>query len=143
MVLGWAGLALMLFVLNLPPLVWARWGFFALWFIALSGTALPAAYYLNLRFPSGAPIEPATIVRQAMWVGVYGAVLAWLQLGHVLAFWMWMGLAGGLIGIEYLIRFRERSRWLPPADFDDQSGEARDTTARNEAPWAEGHEPFR
>jgi hypothetical protein len=78
-----------------------------------------------------------------MWVGVYGAVLAWLQLGHVLAFWMWMGLAGGLIGIEYLIRFRERSRWLPPADFDDQSGEARDTTARNEAPWAEGHEPFR
>jgi hypothetical protein len=118
MFIGWAGLILMIFVLSVPPLVWARWGFFALWFIALSGTALPISYYLNLRFPSDPPAEPSTIVRQALWVGVYGSVLAWLQLGHVLAFWIWMGLAGGLIGVEYLIRLRERSRWTPPSSLD-------------------------
>jgi hypothetical protein len=118
MLIGWAGLILMIFVLSVPPLVWARWGFFALWFIALSGTALPISYYLNLRFPSNPPAESGTIVRQALWVGVYGSVLAWLQLGHVLAFWIWMGLAGGLIGVEYLIRLRERSRWTPPSSLD-------------------------
>jgi hypothetical protein len=114
MIIGWGGLGLLIFVLSIPPLVWARWGFFALWFTALSGTALPVAYFLNVRFPSDAPAEPHTIVRQACWVGVYGSILAWLQLGNVMAFWMWTGLAGGLVGIEYLFRLRERSRWRPP-----------------------------
>ena len=125
MLLGWVGLILMIFVLSVPPLVWARWGFFALWFIALSGTALPISYYLNLRFPSDPPAESGTIVRQALWVGVYGSVLAWLQLGHVLAFWIWMGLAGGLIGIEYLVRLRERSRWTPPSSLDRPASDTR------------------
>lgn len=111
---GWGGLMLIIFVFNLPPLVWARWGFFALWFIALSGTALPLTYFLNLRFPSSPPAEPNAIVRQAIWIGVYGSVLAWLQLGHLITLWVWMGLAGGLVGIEYLIRLRERTRWRPP-----------------------------
>jgi hypothetical protein len=118
MTIGWGGLAVMLFVFNEPPLVWARWGFFALWFIALTGTALPFVFLLNLRFVSNPPIEPHAIVRQALWVGVYGATLAWLQIGHLVTLWVWMGLAGGLIAIEYLIRLRERSRWQPPtSDF--------------------------
>jgi hypothetical protein len=124
MFIGWGGLALLLFVFNVPPLVWARWGFFALWFIALTGTALPLAYYLNLRFPSDPVAEPNAIVRQAMWVGVYGGTLAWLQLGHLVTLWVWLGLAGGLAGIEYLIRLRERSRWQPPnldIQLDDYS----------------------
>ncbi len=119
-VLGWGGLVLLLFVFDVPPLVWARWGFFALWFIALTGTALPAAYFFNRRFPSDPPAEPHAIVRQAMWVGVYGATLVWLQLGHLVNLWVWMGLGGGLIAIEYLIRLRERSRWRPPIADDDE-----------------------
>ncbi len=115
---GWGGLALIIFVFNLPPLVWARWGFFALWFIGLTGVALPVTYFLNLRFPSDPPAEPGAIVRQAVWVGVYGSVLIWLQLGHLITLWVWMGLAGGLIGIEYLVRLRERARWRPP-DAED------------------------
>jgi hypothetical protein len=115
MLAGWGGLVLLIFVFQLPPLVWARWGFFALWFTALSGTALPMTYFLNLRFPSAPPAEPAAIVRQALWVGVYGSVIAWLQLGHVMAFWIWIGLAAGLIAVEYLIRLRERAFWKPPA----------------------------
>jgi len=130
--IGWGGLALMIFVYNMPPLVWARWGFFALWFIALTGTGLPIAYFLNLRFPSEPPAESNAIVRQAMWVGVYGATLAWLQLGHLVTLGVWMGLAGGLIGIEYFIRLRERARWRPPnpnslipdSEDDDQPSDA-------------------
>jgi hypothetical protein len=114
MLVGWGGLILLILVFQLPPLVWARWGFFALWFTALSGSALPLVYFLNRRFPSEPAIEPHGIVRQALWVGVYGCVLAWLQLGQVMAFWVWIGLAAGLIAVEYLIRLRERARWRPP-----------------------------
>lgn len=124
MIVGWGGLALMIFVFNMPPLVWARWGFFALWIIALTGTALPVTYFLNVRFPSNPPAEPQAVVRQALWVGVYGATLAWLQLGHLVTLWVWMGLAGGLAAIEYLIRVRERARWHPPVTDDEQSSDA-------------------
>jgi hypothetical protein len=113
-VAGWGGLALILFVFDIPPLVWARWGFFALWFMALTGTALPIVYFLNLRFPTEPPAESNAILREAMWVGFYGATLAWFQLGHLMTLWVWMGLAGGLIAIEYLIRWRERARWRLP-----------------------------
>ena len=119
MLIGWGGLALMILVFNLPPLVWARWGFFALWFVGFTGSALPATYFRNLRFPSNPPAEPKTIVRQAIWIGVYGSVLAWLQLGHLITLGVWMGLAGGLIGIEYLVRLRERAQWRPPETDDD------------------------
>jgi len=114
MIMGWSGLALIIFVFNIPPLVWARWGFFALWFIALTGTALPVTYFLNLRFPSSPSAESNVIIRQATWVGFYGATLAWFQLGHLITLWTWMGLAGSLIAIESLIRWRERVRWRPP-----------------------------
>lgn len=118
MLVGWGGLGLLIFVFSLPPLVWARWAFFALWFIALAGTALPIAYFLNVRFNSDPAAEPHVIVRQSLWAGVYGSVLAWLQLGHLITLWVWMGLAGGLLGIEYLVRLRERSGWQPPAEDD-------------------------
>lgn len=115
MAVGWGGLALMILVFKEPPLVLARWGFFALWFVALTGTALPIMYLFNLRFISEPLVEAHAIVRQALWVGVYGSTLAWLQIGHLVTLWVWMGLAGGLIAIEYLIRLRERSRWQPPS----------------------------
>ena len=118
MLVGWGGLAVLIIVFSVPPLVWARWGFFALWFVALTGTALPIAYFLNLRFPSEPPAEPNAIVRQAMWVGVYGGTLAWLQLAQLASLWVWLGLAGGLIAVEYVLRSRERARWHPPLESD-------------------------
>ena len=119
MAIGWGGLSLLIFVFDAPPLVWVRWGFFALWFIALTGTALPIAYFLNLRFRSEPPAESNAIVRQALWVGFYGATLAWFQLGHLMTLWVWMGLGGGLIAIESLIRWRERARWRPPSPHSE------------------------
>ncbi len=109
---GWGGLALLV---NLTlPTVWPRWSFFALCTMALTGAALPVTYFLHRRFPGGPPAAPNVIVRQAMWVGVYGATLAWLQLGRVATLWVIFGLAGGLFAVEWLIRLRERSLWVPP-----------------------------
>jgi hypothetical protein len=38
----------------------------------------------------------------------------WLRWGNLLTYWVVLGLAGGLIAVEWLIRLRERSLWQPP-----------------------------
>ncbi|MGC8856194.1 MAG: hypothetical protein ACP5QU_05295 [Anaerolineae bacterium] len=117
--LGWGGLvALIFFTL---PTVWPRWGFFALTIIALTGTALPILYFLHQRFPSQPAAGPRVLLRQAIWVGTYGAILAWLQLGRLVTLWVILGLAAGLMTIEYLIRLREKARWMPPVSDDHTS----------------------
>jgi hypothetical protein len=113
-------------VLALSPTVWARWLFFFAGTLALTALALPAAWFLNLRFPSKPPAGASVIVRQAAWVGVYGGLLAWLQQERLVSLGILVGLGLGLFVIEYLIRMRERSLWRPPkmdeeAQNDDQS----------------------
>jgi len=111
-ILGWGGLAWLFYATE--PTIWPRWGFYVLWTLALTGTAIPITWFLNLRFPSEPPAGGSVIVRQAIWFGVYGSTLAWLQLGHILTIWYAISLALGLFAIEYLIRIREHSRWTPP-----------------------------
>ncbi len=117
MVIGWGGIAA-LFYFSLP-IVWARWGFFVLGIMALTGAALPVVYFLHRRFPSEPPAESNVIVRQALWVGVYAATLAWLQLGRLVTLYVILGLAGGLIATEYFIRLREKANRRPPVISDD------------------------
>ena len=115
---GWGGIAA-LFYFSLP-FVWARWGFFVLGTMALTGTALPVVYFFHRRFPTQPPVESKVIVRQALWVGVYAATLAWLQLGRLVTIYVILGLAGGLIATEYFIRIREKAnRQLPVIPDDD------------------------
>jgi hypothetical protein len=122
LVIGWGGLLLMIFVLKVPPLVWARWAFFVLGILALTGTALPIVFLVHDRFPSHPPVEPNVITRQSLWVGVYGATLAWLQMGHLVSLYVILGLAAGLGAVEYFIVLRERARWRPPeAEPDDDA----------------------
>jgi hypothetical protein len=109
--LGGGGIvALMLYT---RPLVWARWGLYALLFITLTGLALPVVYFFHLRFPSDPPPGVRVIVRQAQWAGVYGILLLWLRSGNLLTLWIGFGLAAGLLAIESLLRLRERSLWKP------------------------------
>ena len=109
---GWGGLTwLILFTL---PAVWQRWGFFFLLTVALTGTALPVVCYMNIRFPGPTAASESVILRQAIWLGIFGSTLAWLQLGGIATAWMGIGLGIGLCAIEYLIRMREHSRWQPP-----------------------------
>ncbi len=111
MIMGWGGLALLL--IYTFPTVWPRWAFYFLWVVALTGTALPFAYVLNRLFPTHPPAESSVPIRQAIWVGIYGATLAWLQLGRLVSLWVILGLAGGLVAIEYFIRLRELARRRP------------------------------
>jgi hypothetical protein len=125
LVIGLGTLALAFF--GFKPTVWARWLFFFGWDLLLSSLALPVTWFLNLRFPSDPPAETNVIVRQAIWVGVYGAVLAWLQQERLVTLWTGLGLALGLIAIEYLIRMREKARWQPAPSNDDSAAQDKPT----------------
>jgi len=129
MLMGWGGIAILVFLTE--PLIWMRWAVFALLFLALTGTCLPVIYLFHLRFPTDPPAGSHVIVRQAQWVGVYGLVLLWLRWGNLLTMWVTLGLAGGLLAIEWLIRLRERSLWQPPMPAEDPSpdGEGHDQSA--------------
>ncbi len=114
------GLAAMA-IIYLPPVVWARWLLFFGGTVGLTGLALPVTWFLNLRFPSEPPAGPNVILRQAIWVGVYGAVLVWLQQVRLVTPWTAFGLGLGFVAIEYLVRMRERARWQPKSVPDGQA----------------------
>jgi len=116
-VLGWGGLFYL--ITQTLPYVWSRWGFFVLTLMAITGTLLPIIYFLHRRFPDDPPADGTVIVRQALWFGIYAATLAWLQLGRLVTVYVILGLAGGLVAIEYFLRLRERSQWTPPVDHDE------------------------
>jgi len=117
--IGWGGIAA-LFYFSLP-FVWARWGFFVLGIMALTGTALPVVYFFHRRFPTEPLAESNVIVRQALWAGVYAATIAWLQLGRLVTLYVILGLAGGLIATEYFIRIREKATRRPVIHDDNSS----------------------
>jgi hypothetical protein len=109
--LGYGGLVILLFLS--VPTVGPRWLFFLLVFMALTGTALPFTAFLNHRFTSTPPATSTVILRQAILVGIYGATLAWLQIGRVLSGALAVLLLIGLGLMEFLLRMRERSQWKP------------------------------
>jgi hypothetical protein len=109
--IGWGGLVFLL--LNTLPTLGPRWLFFFLFMLALSGTVLPFVHFLNLRFPSNPPANGPVLVRQAMWVGIYGDLIAWLMMGRVFDTARAVFLAVGFIIIEILLRMSEQSRWKP------------------------------
>ena len=119
--IGWGSAAFAVFAL--APTVWARWLFFFGGTLGLTSLALPATWFLNLRFPSNPPIGVAVILRQAIWVGVYGVLLTWLQQERLVTLWSGLGLAAGLVAIEYLVRMRENARWQPATNLPSIPGE--------------------
>lgn len=118
MLTGWGGLYFL--ITETLPSVWPRWGFFVLVLMAVTGTILPMVYFFHRRFANETPADANVIIRQALWFGIYGATLTWLQLGRLVTVYVILGLAGGLLAIEYLMRLREKSHWKPPVQTDDQ-----------------------
>ncbi|MFW5713782.1 MAG: hypothetical protein ACOCYU_03845 [Brevefilum sp.] len=110
-VIGWGGLLIV--IRATVPTLGPRWLFFFLGVMALTGPTLPIVYFLNLRFPSDPPVQEMVVLRQALWVGVFGSTIAWLQLGRVLTTGLALILAGVFVLIEFLLRLFERSRWNP------------------------------
>lgn len=111
MLTGGLGLAL-LFVFALPTLG-PRWLFYLFWVMGLTGAAVPFVRYLNRRF-SGDHLAPATVLlRQSLWVGILGGILAWLQISRVLNPLIAFLVGAALAAMEWFLRLRERSRWVP------------------------------
>jgi hypothetical protein len=109
MLTGWGGL---FWLFNITePLLWPRWLFFFFIVVAVTGAALPVTAFLNYRFPGEVPATARVILRQALWVGVYAATVAWLQVGGVLNVAMAFIVAAAFLAIEWFLRLRERSRW--------------------------------
>lgn len=117
--IGLGGLFIMLYFSL--PYVWSRWAFFVFGIMALTGIALPIVYFFHKRFPEESPATPNVLIRQSLWVGVYGATLAWLQLGRLVTLYVIFGLAGGLVAAEYFIRIREKANRRPPTFTDDDT----------------------
>jgi hypothetical protein len=115
--IGWIGLYFLFQYTQ--PLLGPRWLFFFLLTVAVSGTVLPVAYFLNLRFPSSPPAGAVVLIRQSIWVGVFFDLIAWLQLGRVLNPILATVLAIGVLVIENLIRMLERSRWRPSRENNE------------------------
>ncbi len=111
LLIGGGGLVLLVnFTL---PTLWPRWLLFFLVVCAFTGLALPIAAFLNNRFPSDPPAKIQVILRQALWLGVYAAIIVWLQFGRVLGLALALFVALILLVIEFVLRVRERGRWLP------------------------------
>lgn len=109
--IGWGGV---FYLINSTlPTLGPRWLFFFFITLAMTGTGLPMIVFLNIRFPSYPPIDTPIVIRQACWIGVFSGVIAWLQLGRILTPGIGVVIAVGLVVIEGLIRFREKSRWSP------------------------------
>ena len=109
--IGFVGLAYILLMTD--PELFPRWLFFFMLFLALTGACLPVVAFLNRRFSSNPPAGEGVILRQAIWVGVYGGLLSWLQQGRILnpavAFFVLIG----MVLVEILIRLGEKARWKP------------------------------
>jgi hypothetical protein len=99
-----------LFLFTVPTLG-PRWLLFFFVTLLASGLALPAIYYLHLRFPSNPPVTSKVIIREAAWWGIYADILLWMQFGRVLNFALAVFIAIGFIAIELLIRMRELNRY--------------------------------
>jgi hypothetical protein len=110
-VIGWGGMIILIWMT--VPFLWARWLFYFLLVLGISGVFLPVTYALNRRFPSIPPADARVILRQAIWIGVFVSTLAWLQMGRALTTWVAFFLAVGLVLVEIMLRLLERSRWKP------------------------------
>jgi hypothetical protein len=116
-VTGLGGLAVI--IINTVPTLGPRWLFYFFMFLALAGIALPITDFLNRRFPSKPRAGANIVIRQAVWIGIYGCVLTWLQFGRILNSGLVMFLAIGLVTIEFLLRVNERSRYTMPDDNEE------------------------
>ncbi len=113
--LGWGGVLYL--TTQTYPTLGPRWLFFAAWFIAITGAAIPFVHYLNKRFAKIMSPD-ATLLRQAIWVGLFGATCAWLELGSNALNWASaLLLAAALAAIEGLLIMRDRSK----RPFDDSA----------------------
>lgn len=109
-ILSWAGLY-WLVTTQQPRIGGQLWLFFLLISMAVTCTVLPFVRYFNVRLtPLHRELPPSgVIIRQSVWVGLYVAICAWLQIPRVLSLPAATLLAIAFIGVEVFLRARENS----------------------------------
>ncbi|HMQ55270.1 MAG TPA: hypothetical protein PKE64_01940 [Anaerolineae bacterium] len=83
--------------------------FFGVVFVGLSTAAVPVAAYLNHRFskPERLQRDKTRLLRQSSWVGLIGALLAYLQLVRALNWAIAVVLVGIFVFIEMFFLTRD------------------------------------
>jgi len=109
-VLAWGGLYLLV-TTQQPRIGGQLWLFFVLISTAVTCTVLPFIRYFNVRLtPLNRELPPSgVVIRQSVWVGLYAAICAWLQIPRVLSLPVATLLAVAFIGVEIFLRAREGS----------------------------------
>jgi hypothetical protein len=98
-----------------PSLLEARNGeilvaFLASVMVAITGLVLPLVYYLNRRFqPAGAAPRFLTVLRQSLWIGLWVAFCAWLQMNRTFGVAVALLVAFVLFLFELLLQVRHRA----------------------------------
>ena len=113
---GLTGLAVMVFFTE--PTLGPRWlGYFFLTLLA-SGLMLPFVHIFQRRIAKN-PVSDGTLIREALWFGIYVDLIAWLQLGRVLNGLVVIFLAGGFIILEVLLRMSESALFKADDNSDE------------------------
>ncbi|HEY9077516.1 MAG TPA: hypothetical protein VIO61_13370 [Anaerolineaceae bacterium] len=113
------GGGLIILIWTTVPFLWARWLFFFLFTLVISGLVLPLVFILNRRFATHPPADAPVLIREAIFVGILGSTIAWLQIGRMLQPGTAIFLGIGLLIIEALLRWLEHSRWKPKEIHDE------------------------
>jgi uncharacterized membrane protein (UPF0136 family) len=110
--LGTADAPLLLDAAN-PEIVAA---FLASLMVAVTGIVFPLIYLLNRRLVAGDQAPQALVVlRQSMWVGLWFAFCAWLQMNRTLGIAIAALVAAVLLMFELLLQVRHRAEQGSPA----------------------------
>lgn len=81
--------------------------FLAAVMVTLTGLVLPLAYFLNKRFGRATTFPPLLVaLRQAMWVGLWGAFCTWLQMNRALGLAIALLVAFVFVLFELLVQIR-------------------------------------
>lgn len=99
---GWSSLIFL--VTKTLPTVPNRWLFFLLLQITISGTAALILVWVKRDIPSA-----GIILRQATWIGLVVAIIAWLKIADLLSLPLLLFTCAIFAIIEYLLHIRERA----------------------------------
>ena len=108
---GW--ITLIYLVTQTVPELRNRWLFYVAIVITITGSSFPVVAYLNRIIKPFGPANYEIVIREGIMIGLYTAILLWLNKGQVLNFGLALILAVGLTLVELLIRLRYRSTWSP------------------------------
>ena len=82
-----------------------------------AGIALPFSYLIQRRFANQV-VQGKVLIREAIFFGVFLALIAWLQLGRILTNLIVVVIAAGFTLLEMLLRMAEKATFMADEDVE-------------------------